>query len=95
MGKTAGRILKESDVQLEGQFTIDIVQPEPGQPKQPGAVLAEPKVRIVESQPEFAVIEITCSCGTGMFLRCEYAGAEAPEVSQKQNGAPEAPDQTK
>jgi hypothetical protein len=95
MGKTAGRILKESDVQLEGQFTIDIVQPEPGQPKQPGAVLAEPKVRIVESQPEFAVIEITCSCGTGMYLRCEYAGAEAPEVSQKQNGAPEAPGQTK
>ena len=95
MGKTAGRILKESDVQLEGQFTIDIVQPEPGQPKQPGAVLAEPKVRIVESQPEFAVIEITCSCGTGMYLRCEYAGAEAPEVSQKQNGAPQAPDQTK
>ena len=95
MGKTAGRILKESDVQLEGQFTIDIVQPEPGRPKQPGAVLAEPKVRIVESRPEFAVIEITCSCGTGMYLRCEYDGAEAPEVSQKQNGAPEVPDQTK
>ncbi len=95
MGKTAGRILKESDVQIEGQFTIDIVQPEPGRPKQPGAALAEPKVRIVESQPEFAVIEITCSCGTGMYLRCEYAGAEAPEVSQKQNGAPEVPGQTK
>ena len=95
MGKTAGRILKENDVQIEGQFTIDIVQPEPGRPKQTGAALAEPKVRIVESQPEFAVIEITCSCGTGMYLRCEYTGAKAPEVSQKQNGASQAPDQTK
>ena len=95
MGKTAGRILKECDVKLEGRFTIDIVQPEPGQPKQPGAALAEPQVRIVESQPEFAVIEITCSCGTGMYLRCEYAGAKAPVVAEKQNGAPQAPDQTK
>ncbi len=95
MGKTGGRILKKSDVRLEGQFTIDIVQPEPGQPKQPVAVLAEPQVRIVESQPEFAVIEITCSCGTGMYLRCEYAAAKAPEVAEKQNGAPDVPDKTK
>jgi len=95
MGKTAGRILKGSDVKLEGRFTLDIVQPEPGQPKKPGTVLAEPQVRIVENQPEFAVIKITCSCGTGMYLRCEYADAKVPEVSKKQNGAPEVPNQTK
>jgi len=52
-------------------------------------------VRIVESQPEFAVIEITCSCGTGIYLRCEYAGAKAPDVAEKQNGAPEVSEQTK
>jgi len=95
MGKTAGRILKGSDVKLEGRFTLDIVQPEPDQPKQPATALAEPQVRIVESQPEFAVIEITCSCGTGIFLRCEYAGAKAPDVAEKQNDAPEVPEQTK
>jgi len=95
MGKTAGRILKGSDVKLEGRFTLDIVQPEPGRPKQPGTALAEPKVRIVENQSEFAVIEITCSCGTGMYLRCEYAGAKAPDVAEKQNGAPEVSGQTK
>ncbi len=95
MGKTAGRILKGSDVKLEGRFTLDIVQSELGQPKQPGTALVEPQVRIVESQPEFAVIEITCSCGTGTYLRCEYAGAKAPDVSQKQNGTPEVPGQTK
>jgi len=95
MRKTAGRILKGSDVKLEGRFTLDVVQAEPGQPKQQGTALDEPQVRIVESQPEFAVIEITCSCGTGMYLRCEYAGAKAPEVSKKQNGTPEVPGQTK
>ncbi len=95
MTKTAKRIIKKSNVKLEGKFTLDIVQPEPDQPKQPGTALVEPQVRIVENQPEFAVIEITCSCGTGMSLKCEYAGAKAPEVAQKQNGAPEVPDQTK
>ncbi len=87
MTNTARRIIKKCNVKLEGKFTLDIVQPEQGRPKQPGTALVEPQVRIVESQPEFAVIEITCSCGTGMSLRCEYAGAKAPEVAQKQNGA--------
>ncbi len=88
MTKAARRIIKKSNVILEGKFTLDIVQPEPDQPKQPGTALVEPQVRIVENQPEFAVIEITCSCGTGMYLKCEYAGAKAPEVAQKQNGEP-------
>lgn len=88
MAKTARKIIKKSNVKLEGKFTLDIVQSEPGRPKQPGTALAEPQVRIAENQPEFAVIEITCSCGTGIYLKCEYAGAKAPEVSQKQNGSP-------
>jgi hypothetical protein len=31
------------------------------------------KARIVEQTPQFAVIEINCSCGTKTYLRCEYA----------------------
>ena len=81
MRNTASRILKESDVKLEGKFTLDIVQTETGSSKQPAAALVEPQVRIVESQSEFSVIEITCSCGTSMHLRCEYAGVKAAEIS--------------
>ena len=88
MRKTAGRILKESDVKLDGQFTLDIVQTETGSSREPAADLVEPKVRIVESQSEFSVIEITCSCGTSMFLRCEYAGVKGAEISE-QNIEPE------
>jgi hypothetical protein len=81
MEKTSSKILKGCDVKLEGRFTLDIVQPRPDLLKQPGAALAEPQVRIVESKPEFAVVEISCSCGTRMYLRCEYAGAKVPEDS--------------
>jgi len=81
MAKTTGRILKAGNVKLEGKFTLDIVQVETDQPRQQGTALVEPKVRVVESQSEFVVIEVTCSCGTGMHLRCEYAPDKAPEVS--------------
>ncbi|NQT04030.1 MAG: hypothetical protein HQ580_18535 [Planctomycetes bacterium] len=78
MREKSGRILKGSDVKLEGQFTLDIAQTQTNSPKQACTAVAGPKVRIVESQPGFAVLEITCSCGTAISLRCEYAGAEAP-----------------
>jgi hypothetical protein len=83
MRKTACRILKESEVKLEGKFTLDIVQSETSPSGEPAAALVEPQVRIVETQSEFSVIEITCSCGTSMFLRCEYASVKATEVSEQ------------
>ena len=83
MRNTATRILKGSDVKLGGQFTLDIMQIETSPSGEPAAALGEPQVRIAESQSEFSVIEITCSCGTSMFLRCEYAGVKAAEVSEQ------------
>ena len=95
MSKSAGRILKAKDVELEGQLTLSIVQqPES---KQSGSALSEPQVRIVESQPDFAVIEITCSCGTGMNIKCEYTGTKTPDAkedsqTQVKDNEPESPD---
>lgn len=82
METTSSKIIKGCDVKLEGRFTLDIIQPRPDLLKQPGATLVEPQVSIVESKPEFAIVEISCSCGTRMYLRCEYAGAKVPEDSQ-------------
>lgn len=82
MRNTANRILKESDFKLEGRFTLDIVQTETSSSKEPAERLVEPQVRILESQSEFTVIEITCSCGTSMHLKCEYAGVKAAEISE-------------
>ena len=94
MAKAAGHILKRSNVKLEGRFHLDAGEIAPGSAKRKDAASATPQVSIVENQPEFAVIEVTCSCGTKTYVRCEYAAAESPaEGSQMQNGAPEDLDQ--
>jgi len=109
MAKAAGHILKGSNVKLEGPFHLNTEEVAPGSAKGKDVASATPQVSIVENQPEFAVIEITCSCGTKTYVRCEYAAAESPaEGSQMsvdavpddaQNGASEdlnqKPDQTK
>ncbi|MGB2866157.1 MAG: hypothetical protein WBC05_22680 [Sedimentisphaerales bacterium] len=84
MIRTAGRILKSNDVKLEGQFHLDAAQTGSGLPKQQVAASSAPQVRILENHPEYAVIEVTCSCGTRMSLKCEYAGAaaQAPDDPQ-------------
>jgi len=84
MIRPAGRILKSNDVKLEGQFLLDATDAGSDLPKQEIAGSSEPKVRILENHPEYAVIEVTCSCGTRMSLKCEYAGAaaQAPDNPQ-------------
>jgi hypothetical protein len=100
MVRTSERILKSDDVNLDGQYRLDVAQAGfsgggSTLPQHRSETLAAPQVHILENHPEYAVIEVTCSCGTKTCLRCEYAGAQAPEVSQTQNGAIEAPEQTK
>ena len=101
MTKTTKRILKSDNVKLEGQFHLDLAQVESAEDgaKQTSAASTAPQARIVENHPEFAVIEVICSCGTGTHLRCEYAGVQAPEASQTQNStletSNEVPDQAK
>ena len=97
MARTSGRILKSDDVTLEGQYHLDVAQAElaGGEPQHRSAAPAAPQARILENHPEYAVIEVTCSCGTRMCLRCEYADAQAPQDSQTQDGATKAPNQVK
>jgi len=86
MKKTAGHILKGNDVKLEGQFHLDLGQTAPLQAKEKSMASVTPQAQIVENYPEFAVIEITCCCGTKTHLRCEYVGGQSP--------ADQKPDQT-
>ncbi len=81
MIETSGRILKKDDVELDGQYQLNL---EPGdckvlEPERPRATLSEPHARIIENQPGYAVIEVTCSCGTKVCLKCEYSNDEMPE----------------
>ena len=82
MGKTAGHILKANNTKLEGQFHLELAHAgsSPSMKKKPASTT--PTARIVENHPEFAVVEVTCSCGTKTHLKCEYAGAETPEQTK-------------
>ncbi|MGA2094485.1 MAG: hypothetical protein ABSH16_13960 [Sedimentisphaerales bacterium] len=75
MVSTAGRVLKSSEVEVEGKFSLDlagIVPPGPNG-KHPAQTSGAPaKVRVLENQKEFAVMEVTCSCGRKTIIRCDY-----------------------
>jgi hypothetical protein len=77
MQRATGRVLKSDDVRLEGRLLLDVCGTKPRLAKQAGSA-AEPTVCVVENHAEFAVIEITCSCGTKIHLRCDYAPAQNP-----------------
>ncbi len=97
MPKTAGHILKSEDVKLEGQFHLDVAQGGSAihGPKQNRPALSAPQVRIVKKHPEFAVLEVTCSCGLKTNLKCEYPGPKTSQGSKTENGQAGVPDQTK
>lgn len=84
MQKLKRHILRSDEVKLEGRIQLDVVQPEPGHK---GPTPASPQVCIVENHTEFAVLEMTCSCGAKTYVRCEYAGSDSssaePDATQQ------------
>ena len=76
MRSTGTHVLKSGSVELQGRMQLDIASVAPGAAKTKGAKQITPQVRIAESSPEFAVLEITCSCGSKINVRCEYANSK-------------------
>jgi hypothetical protein len=85
MVNAAGRILRRCDVKVEGNVCLDVAQMKQ-RPSQANGQVTQPAARLIESKPEFAVIEVTCSCGTKMLVRCQYAGVQA-RAQTSANGA--------
>ncbi|TKJ34837.1 MAG: hypothetical protein CEE38_16900 [Planctomycetes bacterium B3_Pla] len=80
MAETLGRILKSDDVELEGQYFLDMApESAAGEPQLTSAPVAAIQAHILENHPEYAVIEITCSCGRKVCLKCKYTGVQSPE----------------
>jgi len=40
------------------------------------ATSAPARIRIAENHPEYALVEMTCSCGKITYVRCDYAPAQ-------------------
>ena len=95
MQKAAGRILKSDQVRLEGRLQLDVPHIQPNPTKGTTAASVTQQARMVENHPEFAVIEMICSCGRRTYLRCEYADGESPlEAAKVQETMFEASEQT-
>jgi hypothetical protein len=81
MLKTMRHVLKADEVAFDDPLHLSIdpaPQPCEGQPR----ISAAPSVRIAESHPEYAVIEVACPCGRTTHVRCEYASANPSLASR-------------
>ena len=76
MVKTTRRILKADEVALRDPFRLDLAPTAlSAGPEFPAA--AGPSVRIAQSHPQYAIIEVTCPCGRTTSIRCEYSEAKS------------------
>jgi len=78
MSKTMSHILKGETFEISGRHRISLTG-HPGAASQPSASQpqAQAQAHVVERHPEYAMIEVTCSCGSTMYVRCDYV--QAPE----------------
>lgn len=75
MRKTARHILKANQVVPGDPLRLSLgAAARPGGTS-PSCTASSPKVRVAQSHPEYAVIEVTCACGQTTYVRCEYAAA--------------------
>jgi hypothetical protein len=75
-------VLKGNEVQFTGalQLHIDPTM-NAGMPAKPESHAQSVQVRIAESNAQYAIVEVTCSCGKTTYVRCEYAGASVLPVA--------------
>ena len=91
MVKTQGHILKGNNVKLEGSLQLGSVRSGNSHSQEAGD--GGTGVNIIENNPQFALIEINCSCGEKIHVKCEYDNSqpvdqqqEPPETNQETNG---------
>lgn len=83
MIEPSGRILRSDDVELDGQYHLGLLpgESEASGPESVDTVTRAPQARIVENNTGHVVIEVTCSCGARVCVKCEYSDAEISENS--------------
>ena len=79
MVNSARHVLKDNEVQFAGSLQLGTDQAAVRR-KGPQPDAKAVCVRIAEAHPEFAVVEVACSCGRSTYVRCEYAANNGPPV---------------
>jgi len=78
MLKTTRRVLKANQVTFNDPLSLGLDSAPRSGDADPRCTSGGPSVRVAESQPEYAVLEVTCACGKTTYIRCEYATAQPP-----------------
>lgn len=74
--KTMKHVLKASEVQSAGPLQLGLTADAAPQTGGSSGATAPARIRIAESHPDYALVEVTCSCGKTTYVRCEYAPAQ-------------------
>jgi len=91
MTETTARILRQDDVSIKGRFHLALNRGPATEPGGQNNTQVTPAVRLVENNHEFAVIELTCSCGRKTQIKCRYTG-DNPAGNPGEPGEPPAPE---
>ncbi len=81
MIQTLNRVLKSDEVELDGRCHLDI-GPAVSQHNRNTAAAAAAKVKLLDNNNEFALIELQCSCGKKTVVKCEYSNASSSKAPQ-------------
>ena len=85
MDAIAGRILKGRNVKLEGVFKLEIDNASQASGDANNVNTATLQANIVENHPDFAIIEVICSCGAKTHIKCQYNTAQPETQAQGQD----------
>jgi len=72
MIKTMRHILKADEVTLDDPLQLGF-----DPMTQPPCASTGPRVRIAQNHAQYAVLEVTCSCGRKTQVRCDYGTANS------------------
>jgi len=76
MERNTERVLKSSDVEVSGRIQLPGITTGP-EPSARSVQSSFPVIAtIVENNPDFALIEVACSCGRKTRVKCEYKAAD-------------------
>lgn len=80
MPKLTRRVLKAGQVQWQGSFRLDL-HPKAAPAAGAACGAAQTRIRIAENHPQYALVEVTCSCGKTTLVRCEYTQSDGATAS--------------
>ena len=72
MTQVTGRILKSSQVNIEGKCQLGLSQANHSSAQNLKTSVRSPQAKIIENNEGYVIIQVTCSCGEQINIRGEY-----------------------